>query len=81
MIRYVTVALIPETAMIFGGSDKPCAQAYLLSLGGLSEGVNTKISSKLSALFEKYLSVPSDRYYIHFVDCEGSFIGYDGATF
>ncbi|KAK8794684.1 hypothetical protein WA158_001665 [Blastocystis sp. Blastoise] len=78
---YVTVALIPNTAMLFGASDAPCAQAYLLSLGGLDASVNSKISNKLSKLFEKYLQVPSDRYYIQFVDADGSFIGYDGETF
>ena len=70
----MTVCIVPGQTMLWGGNDVPCAQAYLMSLGGLGTEVNSKISSKLAEL-------TSDHYYLHFVDDEGYMIGYDGDTF
>ena len=78
---YVTVSCIANQAILWGGQDVPCAQIYLMSLGGLNGNVNSKISSKMASLLEKYFRIPSDHYYIHFIEAEGSMIGYDGATF
>lgn len=79
--RYVTVCLVANQCMLWGGEDVPCAQIYLMSLGGLNENVTSRISAKVQKLLEKHLKVSSDHYYIHFIDCEGYMIGYDGATF
>ena len=67
--------------MLWGGKDVPCAQIYLMSLGGLSPDVNTKISSGISALLQEHLKISENHYYIHFIDADGYMIGYDGATF
>ena len=79
--RYVTVSVIPNQCMLWGGEDVPCAQLYLMSLGGLNETVTSRISAKVSDLLKKHFKIQSDHYYIHFIDCEGSMIGYDGSTF
>ena len=73
--------MVPNQVMLWGGEDVPCAQIQLVSLGGLSESVNARISAKTQKLLEKHLKIRSDRYYISFVDSEGFMIGYDGATF
>ena len=73
--------MVPGQVMLWGGDDVPCAQIYIMSLGGLSPEVNSRISSKLSDLLTKHLKIASDHYYIHFIDCEGHMIGYDGDTF
>ena len=77
----MTVCIVPGQTMLWGGNDVPCAQAYLMSLGGLGTEVNSKISSKLAELLKKHLKITSDTYYHHFVDAEGYMIGYDGDTF
>ena len=79
--RYVTVSIIPSQTMLWGGNDVPCAQAYLMSLGGLSRDVNKKISNKLAELLSTHLKITSDHYYLHFIDAEPWMIGYDGETF
>lgn len=73
--------MIPNQCMLWGGKDVPCAQIYLMSLGGLTESVTSRISKEVQTLLEKYCKIPSDRYYIHYIDSEGYLIGYDGSTF
>ena len=73
--------MIPNQTMLWGGNDVPCAQAYLMSLGGLDQNVNKKISNKLAELLSKHLKITSDLYYLHFIDAEPWMIGYDGETF
>ena len=67
----MTVCIVPGQTMLWGGNDVPCAQAYLMSLGGLGTEVNSKISSKLAELLKKHLKITA----------EGYMIGYDGDTF
>ena len=67
--------------MLWGGQDVPCAQIYLMSLGGLNGNVTSKISNKMASLLDKHFRIAPDHYYIHFLDAEGSMIGYEGATF
>ncbi len=77
----MTVSLIANQCMLWGGEDVPCAQILLMSLGGLDADVNAKISGKVQALLTKHFKIASDHYYIQFCDCEGYMIGYDGMTF
>ena len=39
----MTVSLIANQCMLWGGEDVPCAQILLMSLGGLDADVNAKI--------------------------------------
>ena len=77
----MTVSIIPGQTILWGGEDVPCAQAYLMSLGGLQPLVNCKISYKLSELLKKYMKITPDHYDLHFLDTEGQNIGYDCDTF
>lgn len=56
----MTVSLIANQCMLWGGEDVPCAQILLMSLGGLDADVNAKISGKVQALLTKHFKIASD---------------------
>ncbi|MBP9913184.1 MAG: hypothetical protein KBF26_07225 [Opitutaceae bacterium] len=77
---FVMVALQPDTAMLFAGSDKPVAFLELKSVG--LPGRKTKTLCKaLCALIEKHLGVSPERVYVKFIDVNRGMWGWKGDTF
>ncbi len=77
---YVMTALIPNTAMIFGGSEEPLAFIECKSIG-LSEGQSEGLSNAFCAFCEEELGVSKERVYIEFSSATGSMWGWRGGTF
>ena len=80
-MQYCSVAIYPGVMLNFGGTDEPCAQASLMSIGQLGGKENVKHSK---AIFEKVaedLGVPTNRMYVTFIDKPSFEVGYDGTTF
>lgn len=78
---YVIAQIVPDQAMIFGGSDGPCATATLLSIGKIGTEENKKHASVLYPLVTKLLGVPADRMYMHFQDVTTANLGFQSTTF
>jgi len=78
---YVVVTIIPDQLMTWGGNDKPCGTATLMSIGCLGVEQNKKHAAILYPILEKELGIPGDRLYITFCDEKSSNVGYTGTTF
>lgn len=78
--RYVMVALEPETAMTFAGTDAPLAYLELKSIG-LAQSATRGLSETLCALVQAQLAIDPDRIYIEFTDAPRAMWGWDGGTF
>jgi len=78
--NYCCVTVVPGVNMVFGGTDEPCGQCTLMSIGRLGDKENISHSK---ALFEKIfeIGIPNDRMYITFQDEKSSNVGYSGTTF
>ena len=61
-IQYMSVSIIPDVLMGFGGTTEPCAQVHLTSIGKLGELENKRISQGVAAFMQTHLGVPSDRW-------------------
>lgn len=59
-LQYVTVALIPDTLMLFGGTDEPCAHVDVLDVGPL-EVDNKTFSASVFKLLQEKLGIPDNR--------------------
>ncbi|XP_060867631.1 macrophage migration inhibitory factor homolog [Metopolophium dirhodum] len=78
---YVVVTIVPDQLMTWGGDDKPCGTATLMSIGCLGVEQNKKHAAVLYPLLKKELGIPDDRLYITFSDQSSSNVGYTGTTF
>jgi phenylpyruvate tautomerase PptA (4-oxalocrotonate tautomerase family) len=74
------VALQPDTAMVFSGSDEPVAFLELKSVG-LPARKTKDLSEALCQLIEGHLGIPRDRVYVKFIDVKGHMWGWKGDTF
>jgi phenylpyruvate tautomerase len=79
--KYMSVCVVPDCIMSFGGTSDPCAQVTLSSIGNLGLEENKRISKSLSELLESALGLMPTRYYIHFRDDSRENTGYNGSTF
>jgi len=77
---YVMVSMQDKQALLFGGSDAPCALLELKSLG-LAEEKTAEHSAELCQLIELQLEIPADRIYIEFSSPARHLWGWDGRTF
>lgn len=77
---YVMVELSDQKPMMFAGSDAPTVFLELKSLG-LTTDRTAELSSNLSALMAKLLSVDISRVYIEFAAPERAMFGWNGGTF
>jgi phenylpyruvate tautomerase len=76
----VMVALQPDTAMLFAGSDDPVAFLELKSVG--LPGKKTKaLSASLCHLIEEHLGVRKERVYVKFIDVNRGMWGWKGDVF
>mmetsp|Transcript_43674 Transcript_43674/g.106779 ORF Transcript_43674/g.106779 Transcript_43674/m.106779 type:complete len:120 (+) Transcript_43674:48-407(+) len=79
---YVAIQLNDKQAMMWGGSDEPCALCQLASLGAINLANNKAVSKQVSAfLSEPPYGIKPDRTYIEFRDVARENMGYDGKTF
>ncbi|CAN8253061.1 unnamed protein product [Cochlearia groenlandica] len=78
---YVMVLLNSGVPIAFAGSEEPAAYGEVISIGGLGEGVNGKLSETISEILHIKLSIRSSRFYIKFYDSPRSFFGFNGSTF
>ena len=67
--------------MLFGGSDAPCANALMVSIGKISLEENDKHAAAIYPVVSKYLGVTDDRMYIVFHDAGASNLAWKSATF
>lgn len=67
--------------MNWGGSDEPCGQASLMSIGQLGTKENIKYSKVLFEKINQLLGIPPTKLYIHFQNAPSADVGYNGTTF
>lgn len=77
---YVMIDIRSDAAMVFAGSDDPCAHLALKSLG-LPESETKAFSENLCAFIEQQLGVSPSRTYIEFISPERHMFGWNSGTF
>ncbi len=77
---FVMVALEPDTAMLFGGTDDPVAFLELKAVG-LPVRRTKQLSKVLCAMIQEHLGIPKDRVYVKFIDVKHGMWGWKGDTF
>lgn len=77
----MVVQVIPDMPMLFGGSDAPCANAFLMCIGKLGEEENKAHAAKIFPIVTAHLGVPEDRMYILFHEAKTSEVAWKGTTF
>ncbi|KAB5551974.1 hypothetical protein DKX38_009285 [Salix brachista] len=65
---YVMVVLHGGVPIVFAGTEAPAAFAEVISIGGLGQSVNAKLSSTIADILQTKLSIDSSRFYIKFFD-------------
>ena len=78
--QYVMVT-ISQAVMAMSGTLGNAAFVDIRSIGGLSSGVNRKLSEQISKLLNDSLGIPSDRVYLNFADVDAANWGWNGSTF
>ncbi len=76
----VVVHVVPDQAMMYGGSSDPCGNAYFACISKMGVEENKQHAAKLYPLFDKLFGIKNDRIYIFFQEAERYQIGYKGAT-
>jgi phenylpyruvate tautomerase len=77
---FVMVAVQPNTAMLFAGSDEPVAFLELKSVG-LPARETKSLSQSLCELIEGHLGIARDRVYVKFIDVNRGMWGWKGDVF
>ncbi|KAG6771468.1 hypothetical protein NC652_015990 [Populus alba x Populus x berolinensis] len=78
---YVMVVMHGGVPIVFAGTEAPAAFAEVISIGGLGQSVNAKLSSTIADILQTKLSIDSSRFYIKFFDSPRPFFGFNGTTF
>ncbi len=78
--KYMMVSIVTSEAMLFGGTDQPCAFLELRGIG-LPASKAGKLSKLLCGLVESHLAVSKDRIYINFADVPANLWGWNADTF
>ena len=76
----VMVALQPDTAMLFAGTDDPVAFLELKSVG-LPARKTKALSRSLCELFEQHFGIDRGRVYVKFIDVQRGMWGWKGDVF
>jgi len=79
--QYMVVQVIPDVAMMFGGSEEPCANAFFMCIGKLGPEENKVHAANLFPVISKHLGVPQDRFYILFRDAPTHEVAWKSTTF
>ena len=77
---YVMIALQPDTAMLFAGTDDPVAFLELKAVG-LPVNKTKALSEALCTLIEDHLGVTPKRVYVKFINVKKGMWGWQGDTF
>ncbi|MBW8782167.1 MAG: hypothetical protein JF599_09825 [Verrucomicrobia bacterium] len=77
---FVMVALEPNTAMLFAGSDDPVAFLELKAVG-LPARKTKVLSQALCTLIEDHLGIAPNRVYVKFINVKHGMWGWQGDTF
>lgn len=77
---FVMVALEPDVAMLFAGSDDPVAFLELKAVG-LPVKKTKALSKILCQLVREHLGIPKERVYVKFIDVKHGMWGWHGGTF
>jgi len=77
---YVLVSLESSAAILFGGTDDPCAFVELFSLG-LPEDQAPRLSEMICGLLRESLNIDPRRIYIKMSDHQANLWGWNGETF
>ncbi|KAI4454362.1 d-dopachrome decarboxylase [Holotrichia oblita] len=80
-LQYCVATVIPGVNMSWGGTNEPCAQATLVSIGALDVDKNKQHSKAFFDLICKELQIGPERMYIHYTNAPSSDIGYNYSTF
>lgn len=64
------ILLNGSVPIAFAGTEAPAAYGELISIGGLGQSVNGKLSSTIAEILETKLSIDGSRFYIKFYDVE-----------
>ncbi|BFZ18563.1 hypothetical protein BsWGS_21602 [Bradybaena similaris] len=78
---YVLIQVNPDQLMSFGGSEEPCANISLSSIGVVGPDKNKKLAPKLSKFIEQNLGIKQNRFYINIFDTPRSDCVWNGSTF
>ena len=78
--EYVMVSISPAD-MVMSGKQGDAAFVDIRSIGGLSSGVNRKLSQQVCKLVTDSLGIHSDRVYLNFTDIKADNWGWNGSTF
>ena len=76
----VMVALQPDTAMLFAGTDDPVAFLELKSVG-LPARKTKALSRSLCELIEQHFGIDRGRVYVKFIDVQRGMWGWKGDVF
>ncbi len=78
--QYVMVS-ISQSDMLMSGKPGGAAFVDIRSIGGLSSGVNRKISEQVCKLLTDALGIAGDRIYLNLTDVDAGCWGWNGSTF
>src|SRR3974377_626738 len=77
--QYVMVAA-GQVAILMSCSAEDAAFVDLRRIGGLTGGVNRKLSQKICALLQESLGVASNRVFLNFTEVDARNWGWQGST-
>ncbi len=78
--KYMMVSMGTAAAMLFAGTDEPCAFLELRGIG-LPASRTKKLSKLLCQLLESHFAVSKERIYINFADVPANLWGWNEDTF
>ncbi|MBT3218399.1 MAG: hypothetical protein HN348_04855 [Proteobacteria bacterium] len=78
--RWVMVSIVPNVPMVYGASSELAAYVRLESIGLKAEQCPA-LAASLCDFLQGELAVSKARMYIHFVDLDARFFGWNGKTF
>ncbi len=64
--QWLMVAVEPETALYFRGTDAPAAMVQVQIFGGASGAACETLTGKICDILETELSIPADRVYVSY---------------
>nr|XP_058145001.1 macrophage migration inhibitory factor-like [Dasypus novemcinctus] len=79
--QYITVHVVPDQLMAFGGSSEPCTLCSLHSTGKIGSAQNHSYSKLLCGLLAEHLRLSLDRIYINYYDMNVANVGWNSSTF
>lgn len=79
--RYVMAGLLPQTRMMFGGSETPCCYVEVKSMGTVASSAAKALCADVSARLSRALGIAADQIFIVFSEVPGHLWGHGSSTF